>query len=143
MGPSRPLFIYFRLFNTLDIKQMFNKILPKTGVEPRTSGNVIDSSTNWATTTSQVCILPLNFKITIDRFCYSQTIALGSDCGSVGRTIASETRGLQFESSHRQKLLILNICILSTVFGKDKNKEKESGNGPFFNNKNSNCLTSA
>ena len=38
MGHSRPLFIYFRLFNTVDNKQMFNKILPMTGVEPRTSG---------------------------------------------------------------------------------------------------------
>ena len=32
---------------------MFNKILPMTGVEPRTSGIEIDRSTNWATTTSQ------------------------------------------------------------------------------------------
>ena len=31
---------------------MFNKILPMTGVEPRTSGIEIDRSTNWATTTS-------------------------------------------------------------------------------------------
>ena len=31
---------------------MFNKILPMTGVEPRTSGIEIDRSTNWATTTA-------------------------------------------------------------------------------------------
>ena len=49
---SRPLFIYFRLFNTADNKQMFNKILPMTGVEPRTSGIESDRSTNWASTTS-------------------------------------------------------------------------------------------
>ena len=33
---------------------MFNKILPMTGVEPRTSGIESDRSTNWATTTSLV-----------------------------------------------------------------------------------------
>ena len=45
-------FIYFRLFNTVDNKQMFNKILPMTGVKPRTSGFESDRSTNCATTTS-------------------------------------------------------------------------------------------
>ena len=38
--------IYFCLFNTVDNKQMFNKILPMTGVEPRTSGIESDRSTN-------------------------------------------------------------------------------------------------
>ena len=46
VGHSRPLFIYFRLFNTVDNKQMFNKILPMTGVKPRISGIGIDRSTN-------------------------------------------------------------------------------------------------
>ena len=57
---SRPLFIYFRLFNTADNKQMFNKILPMTGVEPRTSGIESDCSANWATTTSpnQISLKP-------------------------------------------------------------------------------------
>ena len=45
-------------------------------------------------------------------------------CGSVGRAVASDIRGLRFESSHRQKLFKLNICLLSTVYWKDKNKEK-------------------
>ena len=31
-----------------------------------------------------------------------------------------------------KNLLISNICILSTVYWKDKNKEKEAGNGPFL-----------
>ena len=53
VGHSRPLFIYFRLFNTVDNKQMLNKILPMTVVEPRTSGIESDCSTSWATTTSQ------------------------------------------------------------------------------------------
>ena len=56
VGHSLPLFIYFRLFNTADNKQvnkqMFNKILPMTRVELRTSGLESNRSTNWATTTS-------------------------------------------------------------------------------------------
>ena len=53
VGHSRPLFIYFRHFNTVDNKQMLNKILPMTGVKLRTSGIESDRSTNWATTTSK------------------------------------------------------------------------------------------
>ena len=58
--------------------------------------------------------------------------SLGSGCGSVGRAVASDTRGPLFESSHRQKFIyILNICLLSTVYRRDKYKEKEAGFGPF------------
>ena len=47
MGRSRPPFsLYFRLFNTVDSKQMFNKSLPMTGFEPRISGVGADRSTN-------------------------------------------------------------------------------------------------
>ena len=56
----------------------------------------------------------------------------GSGCGSVGRAVASETRGPRFESSHRQK--IYNICLLSTVYWKDENKEKGGGDCPFKKN---------
>ena len=52
----------------------------------------------------------------------------------VGRAVASDTRGPRFESSHRQiyiYIYILSICLLSTGYLKDKNKEKEAGNGPF------------
>ena len=31
-----------------------------------------------------------------------------------------------------KKLFILNICLLSTVYWKDENKEKEAGYGPFL-----------
>ena len=62
---------------------------------------------------------------------------MGSGCGSVGRAVAYDTRGPRFESSHRQKFIyILNICLLSTVYWKDENKEKEAGDGPFFFKKN-------
>ena len=29
-------------------------------------------------------------------------------------------------------LILLNICLLSTVYWRDENKEKEAGDGPFF-----------
>ena len=58
---------------------------------------------------------------------------LGSGCDSVGKAVASDTRGPQFESSHWQKFIyILNICLLSTMYWKDENKEKEAGDGPLF-----------
>ena len=55
MGHSRPLFLYFRLFNTqltvykCSICKFF---LPMTGFEPRTSCIGSNRSTNWATTTA-------------------------------------------------------------------------------------------
>ena len=37
--------------------------------------------------------------------------------GSVGRAVASDTRGPRFKSSHRQKIIyMLNYCLLSTVY---------------------------
>ena len=58
---------------------------------------------------------------------------VGSGCGSVGRAVASNTRGPRFESSHRQKKLYIywtfvycQLCIEKTK------KEKEAGNGPFL-----------
>ena len=53
----------------------------------------------------------------------------GSGCGSVGRAVASDTRGPRFEYSHRQ--LLFNQYFLWTLCRKDENKEKEDGNGPF------------
>ena len=45
-----------------------------------------------------------------------KTLPMGSGCGSVGKAVASNTRGPQFVSSHRQKFIfILNICLQSTV----------------------------
>ena len=60
-------------------------------------------------------------------------IALGSGCGSVGRVVASKTRGPRFDSSHRQKFIyIFKICLLSTVCWKDENKEKRGREWPVF-----------
>ena len=54
-------------------------------------------------------------------------------CGSVGRGVASDTKGLWFESSHRQ-IFKWNKCLHSVnCIEKMKNKEKEDRNGPFLN----------
>ena len=57
MGHSRPLFLYFWLFNTAEIKQINvrYKSLPMTGFEPRISGIRSDCPTNWATPLPIVC----------------------------------------------------------------------------------------
>ena len=49
-------------------------------------------------------------------------IFVGSGCGSVGRAVAYETRGPQFESSHRQTF-ISDIWVLSTVLKRRKEKK--------------------
>ena len=54
---------------------------------------------------------------------------IGQWCGSVGRAVTSDSRGLRFESSHRQKF-ILNI-VNCQLYWKDDNKGKEAGTGPF------------
>ena len=73
-------FLYFRLFDTVDNKQMFNIIFcqcldsnhgPRIrttdlGFEPRTSGIWSDSSTTWATTTAKS--IPCTSKFTYFRF---------------------------------------------------------------------------
>ena len=52
----------------------------------------------------------------------------GSDCCSVGRAVASDTRGPRFESSHRQNF----IEHLFTVHCIEETKINEAGNGPFL-----------
>ena len=42
-------FLYFRLFNTVDINKCMINVLPMTAFEPRISGVGGDCSTNWAT----------------------------------------------------------------------------------------------
>ena len=52
-------------------------------------------------------------------FCYHNKNTLGQWlCGSVGRAVASDDRGLRFDSSHRQNLL--NLFLLSTVLKRRK-----------------------
>ena len=49
--------------------------------------------------------------------------------GSVGRAVASDTRGPRFESSNRRNF-IMNMFTVNCW--KDENKEKEAENGPFL-----------
>ena len=53
---------------------------------------------------------------------------MGSGCGSVGRAVASDTRGLRFESSNQQTF---NHIIIINCIEKTKIKKTEAGNGPF------------
>ena len=57
-------------------------------------------------------------------------VGLGSGCGcSVGRAVASDTRGPRFEFSHRQdKKIIMNIFPVNC--SNDENEEKEAGYVP-------------
>ena len=60
---------------------------------------------------------------------------LGSGCGSVGRTVNSDTRGLRFESSHRQKIIYIEHLSTSTVcVEKTKIKKKRPGMAHFKKN---------
>ena len=55
-------------------------------------------------------------------------LLLGSGCGSVGKAVGTDSWGPQFKSSHREQFILHIYCKL---YWKDKNKEKEAGNGPF------------
>ena len=54
---------------------------------------------------------------------------MGSGCGSVGRVVASNSRGPQFESSHWQHF-ILNIIV--NCIEKTKIKKQRPGMAHFF-----------
>ena len=54
---------------------------------------------------------------------------LGSDCRSVGRVVASDTRGPFFKSMHHQNFT-MNKFAVNCCKGEIKNKE--AGKGPFL-----------
>ena len=58
----------------------------------------------------------------------------GQWCGSVGRAVASNTRGPRFESSHWQKCIYIEHLFTVNCVLK-RRKEKEAENGPFFKKK--------
>ena len=62
-------------------------------------------------------------------FLIRKNMCNGSGCGSVGRTIACNTRGPRFESSHRQ--LLQRTFVYCQLYWKTKIKKKEARNGPF------------
>ena len=55
--------------------------------------------------------MPIGLKI-CQSFVSLKIILLGSSCGSVGRAVASDSRGLRFKYRHRQKII---ENLLSTV----------------------------
>ena len=71
------------------------------------------------------------YNLVSDSMMFSIWSTLGSGCDSVGRVVASNSRGPRFESSHWQKFILNIYCQL---YWKDENKEKEAGNGPFLKN---------
>ena len=64
------------------------------------------------------------------RILYYGINLLGSGCGLVGRLVVSDTRGLWFESSHRQNFV--NILLLTVE--QTKIETKRSGIAQFKNN---------
>ena len=57
--------------------------------------------------------------------------APGSGCASVGRAVASNTRGSRFESSHWQNLFILNILFIVKLCIEKTKIKKRGRDGPF------------
>ena len=55
------------------------------------------------------------------KYVVKANVSIVSDCGKVGRAFPIDTRGPQFESSHRQLYL---LSIVLKLFRKDENKEK-------------------
>ena len=58
------------------------------------------------------------------------TSTMGGGCGSVEGAVTSKTRGLQFESGHRQ-IFMFNNYFTVNCWNAD-NIEKRSANGPFL-----------
>ena len=61
--------------------------------------------------------LKQNWNIKLQVLTHSKSVFVGVGCGSIGRAVASDTRGPRLESSHWQKFIyILNICLLSILY---------------------------
>ena len=60
-----------------------------------------------------------------------------SGCGSVGRAVASDTRGPRFESNHRQKFINIEqlLYTVNCVLKRRKIKKKRPGMAHFFKKK--------
>ena len=74
----------------------------------------------------------LNFNSFVMRYISIRRRRNGSGCGSVGRAVASETRGPQsvrIQSS--ANFYIGDLFVYCQLYWKDGNKDKEAGNGPF------------
>ena len=80
------------------------------------------------------CALVIGFIIRRwDKFAHTK----GSGCGSVGRVVASDTRGPQFESSHQQKFINIEqlLYTINCVLKRRKITKKRPGMAHFFKKK--------
>ena len=57
---------------------------------------------------------------------------LYSGCGSVGRAVAADTRGLRFEPSHWQMFIYIEHLFTANCVLKRRKRRKRSRDGPFF-----------
>ena len=89
----------------------------------------IQVSLKFLLTESHACLLA---KIYHSLSCLKYKQPLDSGCSSVGRAVAYNSKGPQFECSHWQTFILYIYCQL---YWKDENKEKGTGNGPFFKKK--------
>ena len=60
---------------------------------------------------------------------------MGRDCSSVGRAVASNTRGPRFESRHR-KIFKEHLFTVNCIVLKRQNKRKRGRELPIFKNNN-------
>ena len=60
---------------------------------------------------------------------------LGSGCGSVGRVVNSDSKGLQFKSSQWQKFIYMEHLFIVNCVLKRRKKEKNPGMAHFFKKK--------
>ena len=115
---SLPLFLYFRLFNAVDSKQMFDKSLLMTGFEPQISSVWGDRSTNWATITAQNIFNLVRHQITLpDRECFlglpRAKYFLRVDClglGAIDCTLGNFSKPVATIILHKSPTILCNFC---------------------------------
>ena len=138
MGHPRPLFRLFPVFTNKQTEYFLQKIkklqYPLLGFEPMNSW--IESPAVTTRLGRAPAQHELNFQNELNwmksNFWNKNTVQWGSCFVSVGRAVASNARGLRFDSSHWQNLywtLFTVNCIENM-----KIKKKEAGHGPFFKN---------
>ena len=71
-----------------------------------------------------------------------ETEFFGSGRGSVGRAVASDTRGLRFDFSHRHKFIYIeHLFTVNCVLEKTKIKKKRPGMAQIFKKKKLNLIS--
>ena len=137
----RQLFAIFLLFNISSYKSVCSFKLIEVGVAYYSGYlNSIKASTKhslslliWAKSQSpQTLIFRLWTEFSVNRSCpkFCTNFSWGSGCDSVGRAVASEFRGPQFESGHRQIFCFQHIYC--NWIEKTKVNTKVAGNGIFY-----------